>query len=75
MMCLFHTVNPAKFLTLAKDRIPNLVGLKHSSKELNNAYNCTLVDPDRFQVLMGTDAVSFHTIHTARLLRILKYLL
>ncbi|XP_048763893.2 N-acetylneuraminate lyase-like isoform X2 [Ostrea edulis] len=49
-------LDPFKFLLLAKDRIPNLVGLKHSSKELNNAYNCTLVDPNRFQVLMGTDA-------------------
>ncbi|XP_061182524.1 N-acetylneuraminate lyase-like [Saccostrea echinata] len=49
-------LNPSKFLSLAKERIPNLVGLKHSSRELPNAYNCTLVDPKRFQVLMGTDS-------------------
>ncbi|XP_061182523.1 N-acetylneuraminate lyase-like [Saccostrea echinata] len=49
-------LNPSKFLMLAKDKIPNLVGLKYSSGELPDAYNCTLVDPKRFQVLIGTDS-------------------
>nr|XP_011424453.2 N-acetylneuraminate lyase-like isoform X2 [Crassostrea gigas] len=49
-------VDPSKVLKRARDKIPNLVGIKHSSRELNNAHNCTLVDPNRFQVLMGTDS-------------------
>lgn len=56
--CLFQSVDPSKVLKRARDKIPNLVGIKHSSRELNNAHNCTLVDPNRFQVLMGTDSVS-----------------
>ena len=56
-MILFYAVDPSKVLQQAKDKIPNLVGIKHSSRELPNAYNCTLVDPERFQVLMGTDSV------------------
>ncbi|XP_060077756.1 N-acetylneuraminate lyase-like [Ylistrum balloti] len=48
-------LNSTKFLRLAKDRIPTLCGLKHSSRELTSAHNCSLVDKDRFQVLMGTD--------------------
>ncbi|OWF37508.1 N-acetylneuraminate lyase B-like [Mizuhopecten yessoensis] len=48
-------LNSAKFLSLAKDRIPTLCGLKHSSRELTSAHSCNLVDKDRFQVLMGTD--------------------
>ncbi|KAK3090737.1 hypothetical protein FSP39_014195, partial [Pinctada imbricata] len=47
-------LNDSKFLRLAKDRIPNLCGLKHSSRELPNAFDCKLVDK-KFQVLMGTD--------------------
>ncbi|XP_022317864.2 N-acetylneuraminate lyase-like isoform X2 [Crassostrea virginica] len=49
-------IDPSKVLQQARDKIPNLVGIKHSSRELPNAYNCTLVDPERFQVLMGTDS-------------------
>ncbi|XP_033753879.1 N-acetylneuraminate lyase-like isoform X2 [Pecten maximus] len=48
-------LNSAKFLRLAKDKIPNLCGLKHSSRELPSAHNCSLVDKDRFQVLIGSD--------------------
>lgn len=48
-------LNSAKFLRLAKDRIPNLCGLKHSSRELPSAHSCSLVDRDRFQVLIGSD--------------------
>ena len=43
---------------MAKDRIPNLRGLKHSSKELPNAHGCLLIDNGRLQVLNGTDNVS-----------------
>ncbi|OWF37509.1 N-acetylneuraminate lyase-like [Mizuhopecten yessoensis] len=48
-------LNAAKFLRLAKDKIPTLCGLKHSSKELTSAHSCMMVDKDRFQVMCGTD--------------------
>lgn len=50
-------MDPSKILQRAKDRVPNLVGVKHTSKEMRKVYNSTLVDPSRFQVLMGTEAV------------------
>lgn len=50
-------MDPSKILQRAKDRIPNLVGVKHTSKEVRKVYNSSLVDPSRFQVLMGTEAV------------------
>eukprot|EP00105_Crassostrea_gigas_P009484 XP_011424454.1 PREDICTED: N-acetylneuraminate lyase-like [Crassostrea gigas] len=49
-------VDPSKILQRAKDRVPNLVGVKHTSKEVRKVYNSSLVDPSRFQVLMGTEA-------------------
>lgn len=48
-------IDVIKFMEMAKDRIPNLKGLKHSSKELPNAHGCKLIDNGRFQVLNGTD--------------------
>lgn len=48
-------VDVVKFMKMAKDRIPNLKGLKHSSKELPNAHGCSLIDNGHFQVLSGTD--------------------
>ena len=58
-MALFcFSVDVIKFMEMAKDRIPNLKGLKHSSKELPNAHGCKLIDNGRFQVLNGTDNVS-----------------
>lgn len=53
----FIQVDPSKILQRAKDRIPNLVGVKHTSKEVRKVYNSSLVDSSRFQVLMGTEAV------------------
>lgn len=49
-------VDPSKILQRARDRVPNLVGVKHTSKEVRKVYNSSLVDPSRFQVLMGTEA-------------------
>lgn len=49
-------VDPSKILKRAKDRIPNLVGVKHTSKEVRKVYNSSLVDSSRFQVLMGTES-------------------
>lgn len=49
-------VDPSKILQRAKDRIPNLVGVKHTSKEVRKVYNSSLVDSSRFQVLMGTES-------------------
>ncbi|CAC5384422.1 E4.1.3.3 [Mytilus coruscus] len=48
-------VNDAKFLELAESKIPNLVGLKHSSRELPNAHRCMMVNPKKFQVMIGSD--------------------
>lgn len=53
----FIPVDPSKILKRAKDRIPNLVGVKHTSKEVRKVYNSSLVDSSRFQVLMGTESV------------------
>lgn len=50
-------MDPSKILQRAKDRIPNLVGVKHTSKEVRKVYNSSLVDSSRFQVLMGTESV------------------
>lgn len=49
-------VDPSKILQRAKDRVPNLVGVKHTSKEVRKVYNSSLVDSSCFQVLMGTEA-------------------
>lgn len=49
-------VDPSKILQRAKDKVPNLVGVKHTSKEVRKVYNSTLVDPSRFQILMGTES-------------------
>lgn len=57
MLWRFISVDPSKILQRAKDRVPNLVGVKHTSKEVRKVYNSSLVDPSRFQVLMGTEAV------------------
>lgn len=54
-------MDPSKILHRAKDRVPNLVGVKHTSKEVRKVYNSSLVDSSRFQVLMGTEAVSIHS--------------
>lgn len=48
-------LNDARFLELAEDKIPNLVGLKHSSRELPNAHRCMLLNPKKFQVMIGSD--------------------
>ncbi|XP_063447734.1 N-acetylneuraminate lyase-like isoform X2 [Mytilus trossulus] len=48
-------LNDAKFLELAESKIPNLVGLKHSSRELPNAHRCLMVNPKKFQVMIGSD--------------------
>ncbi|VDH96028.1 N-acetylneuraminate lyase [Mytilus galloprovincialis] len=48
-------LNDAKFLELAESKIPNLVGLKHSSRELPNAHRCMMVNPKKFQVMIGSD--------------------
>ena len=59
-------------MELAKDRIPNLRGLKHSSRELWNAHACSLIDNSRLQVLNGTDNVSLsHCLMCSTLLLIL----
>lgn len=50
-------MDPSKILQRARGRVPNLVGVKHTSKEVRKVYNSSLVDPSRFQVLMGTEAV------------------
>lgn len=50
------TTNTAKFLQLAKDKMPNLCGVKYSSRDLFIANQCAMVDGGRYQVLMGTDA-------------------
>lgn len=49
------TTNTAKFLQLAKDKMPNLCGVKYSSRDLYIANQCAMVDGGRYQVLMGTD--------------------
>ncbi|KAK3581811.1 hypothetical protein CHS0354_028818 [Potamilus streckersoni] len=48
-------INCSKFLKLAKERIPTLCGLKHSSREMPSAHGCTLVEEGKYQVLFGTD--------------------
>ena len=52
------SVDVVKFMRMAKDRIPNLCGIKHSSKDLPNAHGCKLIDDGKLQVLNGTDNVS-----------------
>ena len=49
------SVDVVKIMKLAKERIPTLVGLKHSSKQLFNAHACSLIDNGRLQVLDGSN--------------------
>jgi dihydrodipicolinate synthase/N-acetylneuraminate lyase len=53
-------------LELAEDKIPNLVGLKHSSRELPNAHRCMLLNPKKFQVMIGSDDRQSNTSHGTR---------
>ncbi|BFZ03524.1 hypothetical protein BsWGS_06564 [Bradybaena similaris] len=48
-------LNTAKFLELANDRIPNLRGVKVSSRELPQLLDCSLACGGKFDVLPGTD--------------------
>ena len=49
------SVDVVKIMKLAKERIPTLVGLKHSSKQLFNAHACSLIDNGQLQVLDGSN--------------------
>ncbi|XP_067942501.1 N-acetylneuraminate lyase-like [Watersipora subatra] len=44
-----------RFLELAKNEIPNLVGIKHSSPELNSLVRCHKTDYESFHILLGSD--------------------
>uniref|UniRef100_A0A0B7BIL6 N-acetylneuraminate lyase n=1 Tax=Arion vulgaris TaxID=1028688 RepID=A0A0B7BIL6_9EUPU len=48
-------LNTATFLELASDRIPNLRGIKMSSRELPSLLDCTVVCSGKYDVLVGTD--------------------
>lgn len=47
---------------MAEKRIPNFVGIKHSSRELTNAHKCVLLNPKRLQVLIGSDVVCMNQV-------------
>jgi len=47
--------NTAKFFNLAKDRIPNLVGCKHTSPVFPYMHSILRDHGDRYQVLLGSD--------------------
>lgn len=51
------TVNTARILELAKDKIPTLRGGKISSRELPTLQDCMAVANGRYQVMIGTDEV------------------
>ncbi|CAL1540421.1 unnamed protein product [Lymnaea stagnalis] len=48
-------LNTAKFLELAVGRIPNLRGIKMSSRELPALMDCTQVCGGKFDIMVGTD--------------------
>lgn len=50
-----------RFLKLGSEKIPNLVGVKHSSPCLNSLMRCNNVCGGRFHVLQGSDDVSEST--------------
>jgi len=50
-------LNTNAFFHLAKDRIPNLVGCKHTSPHLSMMHSILNDHGERFHVLMGTDEI------------------
>ena len=52
------SVKTTDFLRLAKDKIPNLRGCKHTSPSLSDMHRCLVDHGDQFDIIMGTDEVS-----------------
>jgi N-acetylneuraminate lyase len=50
-------VPTAQLLSLAKERIPNLVGLKFSNNDLVTLQECVRINDGEFEVLFGSDEV------------------
>ena len=48
-----------RFLELAEKTIPTLVGIKHSSPELNSLMRCHEYGGDKYHILLGSDDVSY----------------
>lgn len=51
-------VDNVRFLDLAEKVIPTLVGIKHSSPNLNSLMRCHRYGGGKYQILRGSDDVS-----------------
>lgn len=51
------TVKAASFLALARDRIPNLAGVKFTFEDLEDFSASLAVDPEKFDVFFGRDEI------------------
>jgi len=58
MIYYLLTVSNPEFLELAQSKIPTLVGIKHSSPELNSLMRCHVMNNEKYQILLGSDDVS-----------------
>ena len=56
---MFILVDNVRFLELAEKTIPTLVGIKHSSPELNSLMRCHEYGGDKYHILLGSDDVSY----------------